>query len=134
MMKNKVLIVLAVFVSAVLGSGPASAHHSLSPYDMQHMITMKGTVTAFNFINPHVAILVDVKNDKGNTEKWQMDLLAPNRLIRLGWNAESLKTGDQVTVYCHLYKDGRKIAYVDKVVLANGQELSNRTTNAGDAA
>ena len=133
-MKKSVLIVLAVVVATVLGSGPASAHHSLSPYDMQHMITLKGTVTAFNFINPHVSILFDVKNDKGNIEKWQMDLLAPNRLIRLGWNAESLKPGDQVTFYCHLYKDGRKVAYLDKVVLANGQELSNRSANGGNAA
>lgn len=129
-MKKKVVFVLAIAVGVFAGARAVRAHHSLALYDMEHVTILKGTVTEFNFINPHVQVHIDAKDDKGNVEKWIMDLLAPARLSRVGWNAESLKVGDQITMYCHPYKDGSKHAYLEKAVLPGGQELSNRTANA----
>ena len=61
----------------------AFAHHGTANFDTTKSVTVKGTVTNFQFINPHVTIALDVKDDKGNVQNWQGALTSPNHLMRV---------------------------------------------------
>jgi hypothetical protein len=115
-------LTLAIFLLVVLI--PASAHHGASMFDMKQLITVKGTVASFEWANPHAMIYADVKDDRGNMQKWLIELRGgPNALTRAGWNKDTLKPGDQVTLIGHPAKNGTNSMRLAKVVLANGQEL-----------
>ena len=93
------------------------------------MITLKGTVTRFDWLNPHVRFYVDVKDDKGAITNWDLELMSPNTLTRAGWDRHALKVGDQVTVTAYLAKDGSNRANArGNVTLSNGRKIF-----AGDA-
>jgi len=104
-------------------AGSAAAHHGTSPYDSTKLTTVKGTVTDFQFINPHVEIYVERKDDKGKVEKWVGEANSPNVLTRHGWSREIIKTGDQITVIGNRAKNGTFMLRLQKVVLADGREL-----------
>ena len=121
---NRVLAVLAIAVGLLIADGPLFAHHSNTIYDMQHTITIQGTVTAVEFINPHVQVRFDVKDNQGNIEKWVGITGTPNALRRVGFNRNTLKPGDQITVEGHRAKDGGTIIEIEKIVMADGPSFS----------
>ena len=94
----KALIALVTAVAAVL-SASVFAHHSSVPwYDLDaDQITVTGVVKEFQFINPHVYIIVDVESDDGTIEEWKLESTSRNRLIRVGWTEDSIKVGMTVT-------------------------------------
>jgi hypothetical protein len=114
---------VVVIASFLLGSSSAFAHHGTTNYDTTKSVTVKGLATSFQFINPHVAISMDVKDAKGNVQNWQGVLTSPNRLTRSGWTKDSMKPGDEITISCFSAKSGSPEIWIQKVVLANGQEL-----------
>jgi hypothetical protein len=120
----RALIVLAVVVAVGAAWAPAYAHHGASMFDMEHLITVKGTVTSFEWINPHSMIYADVKDEKGNVQKWAIETRGgPNALNRAGWTKDTLKPGDEVTFTGHPAKNGTSNMRLAKVTLANGKEL-----------
>jgi hypothetical protein len=125
-MKRNQLVFLMVAVAILLSPFPTFAHHGSSSYDSSKSVTVKGTVTEFAFINPHSAIYLDVKDDKGNVEKWLVEADSPNNLARAHWNKVSLKPGDEISVVGNRAKDGSKVMRLQKVVFSNGQELKPR--------
>lgn len=123
-MKNKVLAVLSMTVGLLLVSGPMFAHHSVSLHDLTRFVTITGNVTKFEFINPHILIRVDVKDAKGNVEKWVGQSGHPNRAIKeTGWNKNTFQPGEQITITGNPYKDGRRIMGVVRIVRSNGEEV-----------
>lgn len=104
-------------------AAPCFSHHGASPYDSAKLTTVKGTVSDFQFINPHVEIWVDMTNDKGKTETWMGEANSPNVLSRHGWDRDIIKKGDTVTVIGNPARNGSKALRLQKVVLANGKEL-----------
>ena len=121
---NKVLAVSAIAVGLLIADGPLSAHHSNTIYDMQHTITIQGTVTALEFINPHVQVRFDVKDNQGNIEKWVGITGPPNALRRAGFSRNTLKPGDQITVDGHRAKDDGTIIEIEKIGLSDGTSFS----------
>ncbi len=113
-----VLLVVALFISA-----PLFAHHGTSPYDSTKLTTVKGTVTDFEFINPHVEIYLEVKNDKDKIEKWVGEANSPNILSRHGWSRDLIHPGDQITLIGNRSKNGTFMLRLQKVVLADGREF-----------
>ncbi len=105
-MNNKVLPLLSVGFGLLLVSGPLSAHHGKGAFDMENLTIVKGTVTKFEFINPHALIYIDVMGDKGNVEHWIAESSSNNHLSRGGYDKKSLKPGDQVIVTGHRAKNG----------------------------
>jgi hypothetical protein len=122
-MKSKRLILFLVTMGVLLVSRAMFAHHSGSAFDTEHMVTLKGTVTNFEWTNPHIFIYLDVKDDKGNVEQWRVEANSPNMLTRVGWNREMIKVGDQLTVTGGLAKNSKKIMRLHSLTLANGQEF-----------
>jgi DNA/RNA endonuclease YhcR with UshA esterase domain len=122
-MKNLALS-LTMTLAVLFVSGPLLAHHGEANYDTDKVTTVKGTVTDFRFINPHVQIFLDVKNDKGEIEKWSGEARSPTMLVRVGgWDKDTLKSGDVITMSGFRSKNGTNILRLKKIVLANGQEM-----------
>jgi hypothetical protein len=123
-MKSKLAILLLVFIGFLDVSAPLLAHHGNSAYDMSKTVPMKATVTKFEYSNPHTQVYYDATNDKGEVEHWVAETTNPAMLNRVGWSRESLKPGDQVTLWVNPNKVGAKITFLQKVAFADGKELS----------
>jgi hypothetical protein len=122
-MKNLALC-LAILWAALIVSAPVLAHHGETNYDTDKLVTVKATVTNFLFINPHVQIFMDEKNDKGEIEKWICEARSPAMLVRNGdWDKNTLKPGDVITAVGFRSKNGTNILRLKKIVLADGKEL-----------
>ena len=120
-MKKRLLAVSAA-TSLLMVSGPALAHHSMAMYDQTREITLTGTVTEFRLTNPHIQILFDVKGDQGSIEHWSSIGDNPVNLRRKGWNRNTIKPTDHITITGYPAKDGRPLMTTHKIVL-NGKEL-----------
>ena len=121
---------LALYFAAMLCfafiSKPLLAHHGEANYDTEKMVSIKGTVTDFQFVNPHVQISIDSKNEKGETEKWIGEARSPAMLSRYGgWDRNTIKVGDVITFVGHRTKNGTFFMRLDKIVMADGKELPN---------
>ncbi len=109
---------------ATLLSSPVFAHHSTAEYDMTTVTPIKGTVTKFEWSNPHAYIYIETKDDKGNAVEWTGELASLGMLARVNWKRDTVKPGDAITMYGNRAKDGRTVMRLDKIAFANGQELS----------
>jgi hypothetical protein len=118
------LALFAVAAGVALSSIPALAHHSFAAeYDRSKPVTLSGVVTKVEWMNPHARFYIDVKDDKGAVTNWQFELGSPNILIMQGWNRNSLKVGDSVSVHGFLAKDGTHLASASRVTLADGRKV-----------
>jgi hypothetical protein len=113
----------ALLVGLMTLGSVAFAHHGTANYDTSKTVTVKGAVTDFQFINPHVLISMDGKDETGKTEKWQGELTSPNRLSRAGWTKSSVKPGDTLTISGYPSKSGSPEIWIQKVTLASGEDL-----------
>ena len=102
----------------------AFAHHGEANYNTSEIVDVKGTVTDFQFINPHVLIHIDAKDSSGNVENWTCEATSPNFLLRRGWTKTTLKAGDEITATGHRAKNGAPLLRLMKIV-ANGSEYGN---------
>ena len=124
-MKKPALVLVALLWGGV-ASAPILAHHGEANYDTEKMVSVKGTVTQFEFINPHVQISLEVKNDKGEIEKWVGEARSPAMLSRYGgWDKDTIKVGEAITFYGHKTKNGTPFMRLDKIVKTDGTELPN---------
>ena len=123
-MRSKPAIFLAMISTFLMVSAPLFAHHGNSAYDMSKTVPVKATITKFEYSNPHTQIYYDVTDDKGNVEHWVAETTNPAMLNRVGWSRDSLKPGDQVTLFVNPNKVGAKVTFLQKVVLSDGKELS----------
>ena len=122
---RKTLAIL-LFVIGVLGTaGSVAAHHGFAAeYDTAKPIKVTGTITKFEFTNPHSWIFVDVKNDDGTLTNWAFEMSSPNVLYRKGWTRSTVKPGDVVTVEAYRARDGSHNANAHAVTMTNtGQVL-----------
>src|ERR1700704_3953940 len=132
-MKNLLVSLILIF-SILLISGPLVAHHGEANYDTTKVVSVKGTVTDFRFINPHVQIYLDVKNDKGEIEKWAGEARSPSMLGRIGgWDKKTIKVGDVISASGHRTKNGSNFLRLMKIVLPDGREMPNLWQRGGVA-
>jgi hypothetical protein len=100
---NRQSIITAAALAALATT--ALAHHSFAMFDQTKRVTLKGTVTDFQWTNPHAFIHLSVPATGGAKEDWEIELNSPNNLKRQGWKATSLKSGDQVTLVTFPLRD-----------------------------
>ena len=112
-----------VAASVITIALPLFAHHGNAAYDTTKTVTVQATITEFEFINPHVMVFFEAKNDKGEIEKWQGELTSPNHLMRTGWTKGTLKSGDQVTFSGLRAKSGATTLWITRIVAADGHEI-----------
>ena len=115
------ILALAAAVTLAAAS-PLFAHHSW-PVDFSHQVTVKGTVTSFNWGNPHVMFGMDVADANGSVQKWNVGGPSTNRMAGNGWLKDTLKPGDVVTATGYQFTDGQKILRLEKIIMASGKEM-----------
>jgi hypothetical protein len=125
---------VAIVVCAFLSSVPLAAHHGGNLYDTTKAKVMKGTITKFEWGTPHNQIFYDVKTDKGEVEHWVASTEPAGVMLERGWTRRSLKPGDEVTVYIFAAKNGATVGNLQKIVLADGKELTAGGPGPADAA
>ena len=109
---------------ALLCGAPALGHHSFAAvFDSDQPVELTGTVTRVEWMNPHVWIYIDVANDDSGVESWSFEMGSPNRLLRYGWNQNSLPTGQVVTIAGSRARDGSHKGAVNTVTLPSGERL-----------
>jgi hypothetical protein len=130
-MKNTLAFVTGL--GLLLSTVPLMAHHSFeAEYDFNKPMSVSGTVTKMEWMNPHAHFYVDVKDQSCTVTNWNFELGAIPVLLKQGWRKDSLKTGDQVTVEGFLAKDGSKfMANARKVTLPDGRRVFGGSS--GDA-
>ena len=120
MMRPQILALGAVGILAA--ASPLSAHHSW-PVDTSREITVKGTVTGYDWGNPHVMMGLEVKDANGKIEKWNVGGPSTTRMAGNGWDRNTLKPGEMITAIGYRFADGSNILRLQKIVMANGKEL-----------
>jgi hypothetical protein len=122
--------VLLVFVAGFLAIiGPANAHHGLAAYDTTKGLTIQGTVTDFEFINPHVELYLDVEGADGKIQKWVAEGVSVGNMARGGWTKNSLQPGDRITVVGNSARNGSRAMIFSKIVKADGKTLTIERAN-----
>jgi hypothetical protein len=115
-------LILALAAAAVMAA-PLRAHHAW-PVDNTHAVTVTGTVTGYEWANPHVMIGLEVKAQDGTTEKWSVGGPSTTRMEGNGWDKNTLKPGDVITATGYRFKDGQRVLRLDKIVMAgSGKEM-----------
>jgi hypothetical protein len=123
-MKNRLAVSFLIAAAFLSPSVSVFAHHGNAAYDSRS-VTVKGTVTAWVWTNPHTFLKFDAKDEKGNVTHWLGEWNAPSTLINFGITAKSFKPGEEVTVTMNgMSKTGQPVGRVTKVILPDGQELS----------
>ena len=126
------ILSLAILSTAMLII-PVMAHHSFSAeYDGKKPVTLKGTVTKVDWMNPHVYFYLDVEDDAGNVANWALEMGPPNGLQRSGWTRNTMKVGDVVVVEGTLAKDGAKQANARSVTLATTGKRLGAASSEGN--
>jgi len=115
------ILVLGAVVTLVAAS-PLFAHHAW-PVERSKEVTVSGTVTSYDWANPHVMIGLEVRSPNGTVQKWQVGGPSTSRMANNGWDRNTLKPGDQITAIGFQFADGQPILRLEKVVMAGGKEM-----------
>lgn len=128
-MNRQVRLTLGFIAPLLVASTLAQAHHSSAMFDAAKDVELKGVVKTFKFENPHVNIVVTVRDEKaGTTTDWYVEAASVRGLAMAGWRRSTLKPGDTVTIVAHPLRDGQPGANLVKATLADGTTLA---ANAG---
>ncbi len=111
---------------------PILAHHSFQAvYDMNAPITVEGTVTKLEWMNPHIYYYVDVAQDDGTVVNYRIEGGTPNSLYRRGWRKDDMKPGDTVTVMAFRARNGTNNLAGRQVTLPDGRRVFAGSTDGG---
>lgn len=123
--KRAPLLVLLVVMVAFLAVPSLGGHHGLAQFDTKHPMKLQGTVTEFQWVNPHAYIYADVKDEHGKVRNWKLELGSLGMLTRFGgWTRDTVKRGDRITFDGFPAKDGSAYMSLATVQLSSGKTLS----------
>jgi hypothetical protein len=126
----KALAAAALCLTALNPARPAAAHHSFALFDHVNRVTISGTVTKFDWTNPHVFIELDVPDGNG-TKHYSVECASPNVLTRVGWKYTDIKKGDKVTLLVNPLRNGQPGGMLEQATLADGRTLSDGNPPGG---
>ncbi len=113
---------------------PAVGHHSYAMFDQTQLLNMNGTVTDFEWVNPHSWLHVSIENESGSMETWSFESSSPGGLSREGWRADSVVAGDAIEVEFHPLRDGSRGGQLLVVAHSDGTKLCADDDYCGEGA
>jgi hypothetical protein len=116
-MNSGVFAIAAIFTFSM----PLLAHHGSSVFDSSKAITLKGSVTEWDWSNPHCLLQFDVRSEDGQPVHWIAETQNPAEMVSLGWGKTSFKPGDEVNVSLWAAKNGKPFGRVTLITLPNGK-------------
>ena len=120
-MRTRFVVPLVMLGAAAL---PLAAHHAFAAeYDDKKPVKVTGVVKKVEWTNPHSRMYLEVKDATGTVTVWNFEFGSPNHLFRAGWNRNTVKEGDQITVEGWAAKDGTHLAQTRQVILADGRKV-----------
>jgi hypothetical protein len=127
----KMLLVPFMSLAVVIAAAPAWAHHSFAAqFDDKAPVTIKGTLSKMEWLNPHTWIHVDVKEADGKVVTWAIEGATPNSLLRRGLRQSDFPNGVELEVHGYKAKNGTPVASGEKLLFTDGR---NFYLGAGDA-
>ncbi len=114
---------MTLVAASIIGTAPVLAHHSHANYITEEFAHLSGTVTEVAWTNPHVWLYMEIADDDGRPQLWSIEGGSPAALMRGGWRPDSLKPGDEVSVRCHLVRDGSAGCLMGFVTSVNGTAM-----------
>jgi len=111
---------LSALIPALFFCLPVRAHHSHVNYEQGDTISVTGTVTEIQWINPHTWIFIAVPTENGSTEEWALEGGAPSQLLRRGWISERIVVGDTLTAHVRRLRSGANGGLLGTIVLSDG--------------
>ena len=122
---GKILVKRLTTLSAALVIGaPVFGHHSDAGLDMNSMVTLEGTITEFNWRNPHVYFTMETTDERGQPVEWALQMASTITVSRMGWTRDSLSPGDRVIVQAHAAQDGRPYGLMQSIEKEGGNALA----------
>lgn len=121
----KILQALLVAAGVFGAASPVLAHHSFTMFDMTKRVTLNGTVTSFEWTNPHSYIEIDAPDEKGAVKHFSIELGSPSILMQSGWKFNSIKAGDKLMVVINPLKNGQNGGFLSQATLPDGRVLTN---------
>ena len=121
----------ALLAAGALGASPALAHHSFAMFDHVNRITVAGTVTQFQWTNPHVFIELAVPDGAGGSRHYTVECASPNVLTRVGWKFNTIKVGDKVSALINPLKNGQAGGMLETVTTPDGKTLTDSNPPTG---
>jgi len=123
-MRHRICAPLTV-VAVLLASGSALAHNSFqAEFDISKPLTLKGTVAKVEWVNPHVYVHLDVKDDKGGLARWAFETLGPGRMRAEGMSKQTFGVGKVVTLKGYAARDGSKnLGFLRQVTFDDGHTI-----------
>jgi hypothetical protein len=123
---TRIFVATALGIGLVLVSATGFAHHGANLYDTSKAVELKGTITKFEWGNPHNQIFFDVTDAKGTVQHWVASTEPPLVMMERGWTRRSLNAGDKVTVFIFAARNGATVGNLQRIVLPDGKELTAR--------
>jgi len=120
---RKILVAILVVAVGLSISVPLAAHHGGASILSGKSVTMKGTVTEWQWTNPHCLLKFDVKGEDGKVVQWVAETPAPNTIYPFGYRKDSMKPGDQISITLNPVKSGVPAGSIIRIVLADGTKL-----------
>jgi hypothetical protein len=121
----KSLLTALIICIGLLTPGLVLAHHSTAMYDMASPVTVTGTVTKFEWTNPHAFVYLDVKNEKGEIEHWEVEMMSLNHLKSYGWMHTTVKPGDMISCTGGRAKSGATAMISSVMKLSDGRTIKS---------
>jgi hypothetical protein len=123
MIRTRICAVI-VAASILCGAKMMTAHHSFAMFDTSKSTTLTGTVTTFEWTNPHAYIELDVPEGTG-VKHWSIEMGSTSILMQSGWKFKDLKHGDKITVRISPLKSGEPGGLLVQATLPDGRTLGN---------
>ena len=128
-MNLKRLVCFIVFAHLVTTHVFLSAHHSIVAYAKNAIVLKNATITKVVWADPHIILSFTVKGANRTTSDWSTESGSPVSVARVGWNRNSIKAGDVVTIELFPAKNGARVGRLKKVIFSDGRELLDTQTN-----
>ena len=131
-MTSRAFYAVAGALLACASANESAAHHSFAAeFDANQPVTLHGTITKMEWINPHSWLHIDVKNDDGTTTAWMIEGATPNTLLRRGFTREAVQAGTQITIVGYRAKNGAHRANGRDLILPDGSRLFMQSSGTG---